>query len=197
MGQIGNLSDDGMGGILSGWYGRRSSRHTTDDFRSINVRHVARKSGMTPGVFLPVPWIQAGRQVGLAKVLIRESELVINGEIAQLRWIAWSLAGARFPMLTCPLCFRRCYVLYWHGDRCKRSRLGCVVCLDLAWPVERESRRRRAVRRAWRTLKQWRQTSRHRRRITDSQLDAAGAAILEEEERPSRTLARMQFLSSG
>lgn len=172
--------------IGSGWYGRRSDRLTTADLKGISIRHVARATGMEPGRYA-VPWLLEGRKAGLAAVSIATGSLTVNGEEARLQWL--SLSATRLPVLLCPYCFRRRIILYWNPAG-RRSKLACSTCLNLAWPVEREAPRRRAVRRAWRVFARL-----GRRRVTDAQLDAAGEVIAEDEERPSVWLARMQSIA--
>lgn len=174
--------------IGSGWYGRRSDRLTTADLKSINIRDIARTSGMEPGRYA-VPWLLEGHKAGLAAVRVGTGSLTINGEEAGLRWL--SLSATRLPLMLCPYCFRRRIILYWNAAG-RRSKLACSTCLNLAWPVEREAPRRRAVRRAWRVLNR---LGKRKRPVAEAEVDKAGAVIAEDEARPTVELARMERIA--
>ena len=62
--------------------------------------------------------------------------------VVGLTWTPCSLGGSR-AWFRCPACQRRCCISY------RLRGYACNGCLRLAWPVEREGRQARAVRRSW------------------------------------------------
>lgn len=139
-----------MGGINSGWFGRRTSRPTTDDYLGLDVRRLARESLLTPGCWFTWTWTQRGNTVASIGVQVFADRVVIadgHGRYSvRLEWTPCGFGGRRV-WFRCPRCGRRCCLLY-HA-----SGFPCQACLGLTWPVEREARGRRALRRAEKILR--------------------------------------------
>lgn len=112
-----------MGGYLSGWHGRRSSRPFFDEFLRITIADCKQ---YPPGlILLPV----AEQIVAVQKIL--------------------APAGFLFdaPRLQCAKCRRACKVLYLHRAAC------CYRCAGARYRTQSESPSRRAYRTALKTLR--------------------------------------------
>lgn len=112
-----------MAGIGSGWFERRSTKMRTDDYPSIDVRHV----GCNP------------RLDGYV--------VLAGGSLAELEWRPCHFGGYR-PYFKCPRCQGRCCILYrCRVDGKSAGSYGCQKCLGMVHPVENEGKLERAVRR--------------------------------------------------
>ncbi len=100
-----------MGGFGSGIWPRYSARRTTDELPALDVRELKR--------------------TGLVH---REQECIEN--VARLVWTPCGLGGER-PWFVCPSeeCGRRAAILYLED-----GALLCRLCLDLAYPSQREGK---------------------------------------------------------
>jgi hypothetical protein len=109
-----------MGGIGSGRCRWETSRKTTKDLRSLDVRKVKREGHIAPG---------------------QATLLVTQGIELELTWQPRNFGGSQ-PWFVCPgeECGRRCAILYLKG-----LRLLCRLCLNLAYPTQRELPSIRAV----------------------------------------------------
>jgi hypothetical protein len=123
-----------IGGPGSGRY-RYSARKTTDDLPSLDVRELRREE----------------------KIVRGQEELIIHTQPPHTVGILWEpsgFAGAHGgflrPWFDCPGCGRLRAILYLEAssDPGTANRLLCRTCLDLAYRSWRESRIRRAKRRA-------------------------------------------------
>lgn len=118
-----------MGGLGSGRLAGWSDRRTTEDLPALDVRAAKRKGLIAP----------------------EQEELVVPGGTSSLalEWTpsGFGAGGSGFPRpwFVCPGdgCGRRAAILYLEG-----RRLLCRICLDLAYPSQREGRLGRARRHA-------------------------------------------------
>lgn len=141
-----------MGSILSGRYGKRAHRDTVDDFLRLDVREMARTGALTPGRMFALEWQSNGRQKariahisGIAeRDRISFHDAGLNYTL-RLEWMRCTLGGRR-PFFRCPKCRERFCILYRAGG------YSCRKCLGLGYPVQRESRRDRTLRRARRVM---------------------------------------------
>ena len=131
-----------MGSFLSGRYGKRTSRGTTDDYYVLDVRFLSRESLLVPGTFFTLTWTQRREPAVTENFAVGASGLTIGRATVGLEWWRCPLGGHR-PWLLCPSCGGRACLLYRApgGYACRR-------CLKLAWPVERENREDRRHRKA-------------------------------------------------
>lgn len=138
-----------MGSILSGRYGRRTNRRTTDDYLSFDVRYLARKALLKPGSVFTLTWTKRGKTVDSLAATAEAGRLIVansyGGYPVRLEWTRCRLGGRR-AWFRCPQCGRRCCLLY------RAWGYACRECLRLAYPVEREGRLARAERRAWKII---------------------------------------------
>ncbi len=121
-----------MGGLGSGrWPGYMSltpSKESTEDYFALDIRAVKRHGLISqgaeeiPGVAL-IEWTSSGFGAG-------------EGHFLR-------------PWFLCPRdgCARRVAILYGRTDTESHPMWACRKCLDLCYPVEREDRARRALRR--------------------------------------------------
>jgi hypothetical protein len=145
-----------MGGIGSGRRGRCGARHTTEDYRSIDVRRWKQDGLLTPYQFFGWQWSRRGDVVASIGVCTEPNRVILtyrhrNGRghwkdenyPVYLDWTACSLGGQR-PWFLCPArgCGRRVAILY--GGRI----FACRHCYRLAYPSQRETYDDRAIRRA-------------------------------------------------
>lgn len=112
-----------MAGVGSGWFERRSSRMRTDDYPSIDVRHLRCNSRL-------------------------DKYVVLTGStLAVLEWRPCHFGGYR-PYFQCPRCQGRCCILYrFRGEGKGYGSYGCQKCLGMVHPVENEGGLERMVRR--------------------------------------------------
>lgn len=113
-----------MAGVGSGWFERRSSRMRTDEYPSIDVRHMALNTCLNSYVMLP------------------------GGAKTELEWRPCHFGGYR-PYFQCPRCAGRCCILYKYRLEGKGvDNYGCQKCLCMVHPVENEGKLERAMRRS-------------------------------------------------
>ena len=112
-----------MGGYLSGWHGRRSSRPFFDELLRITIVDCKQ---YPPGLIL-LPW--QGGYVTVRKIIVPSGFLAV---------------AAR---LQCASCGRACKVLYLHRAAC------CYRCAGARYRTQSESPSRRAYRTALKTLR--------------------------------------------
>src|SRR3990172_2521577 len=131
-----------MGSVLSGRYGRRSSRATVHDCLALDVRFLGRKSLLAAGSCFLLSWTQQGQTVDSLSATVEEKRLIIAGaygcDAVSLDSTAAGFGGRR-AWFRCPRCGRRCAPPYRAGG------FACRVCLHLAYPVQREGRYDRTV----------------------------------------------------
>ncbi len=115
-----------MGGFGSGRWRGYSDRKTTDDFLTLDVRDLKREGLISKG---------------------QEVFVVTHGVELRVMWAPSGFCRDGFlrPWFACPgeECGRRAAILYLEGQR-----LLCRLCLDLAYPSQREKPVSRARRRA-------------------------------------------------
>ena len=136
-----------MGNFLSGRYGKRTNRPTTDDYYVLDVRFLSKEKLLAPGTFFSLVWTRRGEPAVTEYFAIGASGLTIGRCFVGLERFPCALGGHR-PWLLCPSCKGRACVLY-------RAPGGyaCRGCLGLSWPVENESRADRAERAAMKIMK--------------------------------------------
>lgn len=143
-----------MGGIGSG---RRSRQQTVDEFQSIDVRRWYRDGLLLAPQAFAWRWYSSdeskvssmGVRVMPSAVVLRYSYGTEHGEprlldyAISIEWLTCTYGGSR-PWFLCPLsgCGRRVAILYG-GEL-----FACRHCLGLAYGSQRESKAKRALRRA-------------------------------------------------
>lgn len=145
-----------MGGPGSGSQGHFDAKATTDDFRALDVRRLAREGLLRPGRGGFWNWIQHGETV--ASIFIRAEPGCVTLEYRHRsnseEWVhekypvliertRCNLGGSR-PWFRCPVagCGRRVAILYG-GDI-----FACRHCRQLAYASSREDAGDRAIRKA-------------------------------------------------
>lgn len=144
-----------MGGRSSGHWGERSSRSTTDDYRSIDIRKWARSGLLARGFCGHWTWTSGGEEIASVGVLKEEHCFLLSyrqksggGKWKQeayrvpITWTECHLGGSR-PWFCCPAagCGRRVAILYGGAI------FACRRCYRLAYPSSRENECYRAARR--------------------------------------------------
>lgn len=144
-----------MGGMGSGDYQIRC-KGTTTHWRQLDIRQLARQGLLHPGARMTWPWNQGGRSDSSVGFCATDTTLVVdyrrpaNGHTWQTRRetiditrTACHLGGSR-PWLHCPVCWRRCAILYLteHG-------LLCRTCGELNYPSTRQNTANRAMSRVY------------------------------------------------
>jgi hypothetical protein len=145
-----------MGGVGSGRRWHSGSKNTTEDCRSIDVRHWARKGLLTPGQAFSYKWSRNGEIVASIGVYSESDRVTLSyrhrsgggdwmdeSYPVQLDWTSCTLGGQR-PWFLCPAngCGGRVAILYCRGI------FACRHCYQLAYPSQREVAYDRAARRA-------------------------------------------------
>ena len=145
-----------MGGMGSGRHWYWGAKHTTDDYRSIDVRCWKRDGLLTPHQSFSWQWSRHGEEIASIRVRTELDRVIltyrhrIGGEDwkdetypVYLDWTACNLGGER-PWFLCPTpgCGRRVAILYGGGS------FACRHCFPLAYPSQRETGDERAVRKA-------------------------------------------------
>ncbi len=145
-----------LGGIGSGRHCGSGARATTDSYRRLDVRRLARDGLLRRGRAGRVSWTVGGNPAGsLALHALQEgvvldySHLAYDGEwkpkqyLVRIEHTACALGGSR-PWFLCPArgCGRRVAILYGGAI------FACRHCHRLAYPSTRESAGDRATRRA-------------------------------------------------
>ena len=145
-----------MGGVGSGRRWHPGSKNTTEDCRSIDVRHLARKGLLTPGRAFSCQWSRNGEVIASIWVHTESDRVILNyrhrsggGDWKDeslpvcLEWTPCTLGGQR-PWFLCPArgCGRRVAILYGGGI------FACRHCYKLAYPSQRDAGYDRAARRA-------------------------------------------------
>ena len=179
-----------MGGIGSGWYGRRTSRLTVDDLRSVDIRRLSQESPLTLGRRYTLEWTRSGCAFASIALTVEAGRVIINdGDVHYPVHLGRTACGAGERMwFLCPRCRRRCCLLYQCGG------YACRLCLHLAYPIEREGCHDRAERRARKILNRvrfdphrpdgkvaWRRWKTHRR--LSALANEAAMVILERDDR--------------
>ncbi|PLS86813.1 MAG: hypothetical protein CYG60_05270 [Actinobacteria bacterium] len=106
-----------------------SSKQTTEDYFALDIRAVKRHGLISQG-----------------------AEEILG--VARIEWVSSGFgAGEGFclrPWFLCPRegCARRVAILYGRTDTESHPEWACRTCLDLCYPVEREDRVERALRRS-------------------------------------------------
>lgn len=141
-----------MGGIGSGWFGKRSTRATTEDYLAVDVRRLLRESLLTPGRCLDLTWTtDRGATVASVRGHVKADRVILGSSDVRLDWTRCGLGGRRAWFL-CPRCFRRCCLLYHARGFTCLMWFACRVCHGLAYRVENLGREERAVHRAWKII---------------------------------------------
>ena len=144
-----------MGGYGSG---RRwgSSKSTTSEYRTIDVRRWQRDGCLTPGRSFPWSWSRDGNVVATINVRSEPGRVILsyrhrrNDEPWQSEeypvWLEWTPCnyGGRRAWFRCPGrgCGRRVAILYMGGV------FACRHCYNLAYESQREAPHYRALHRA-------------------------------------------------
>jgi hypothetical protein len=150
-----------MGGFGSGRWGWHWKKTDTDPLPRLDVRDLARRGKLTPGVWSSVHWTRGGKPAGSIAVVAEPNAVILDykskgpmetewksiHERISLTFTPCTYGGER-PWFVCPSCWSRRAVLYLVGD-CFR----CRSCHDLAYSSTRERPGDRAQRRA-NTLRQ-------------------------------------------
>jgi hypothetical protein len=145
-----------MGGIGSGRYWNGGGRATTESYRRLDVRRLARDGLLRPGRAGRVSWSVAGNPAGRIALYAIAEGVVLDyshqphdGDwepkqyLVRIEHTACALGGSR-PWFLCPArgCGRRVAILYGGAI------FACRHCHRLAYPSTRESVLDRATRRA-------------------------------------------------
>ena len=142
-----------MSGVASG---RCGVKDTTEDYRSIDVRHWKRDGLLVPGRAFSWQWSRRGEVIASIWARSEPDRVILaykhrhRGEgwkdesyPVYLEWTSCHLGGER-PWFRCPArgCGRRVAILYGAG------LFACRDCYQLAYPCQREPSGERAARRA-------------------------------------------------
>ena len=146
-----------MGGLGSGSYCRWSSRDTTRDYRSIDVRRWKRDGLLEPGRSFRWNWLRNDEVFASIQVQTESDRVILDYRHRNrdeeewksekypvyLEWTDCHLGGHR-PWFICPThgCGRRVALLYGGGI------FACRHCYQLAYESQRETDYDRAARRA-------------------------------------------------
>lgn len=145
-----------MGGIGSGRQWPYSSRQTTEDLLSIDIRQWHKKGMLIPGQSAGWQWTQGNRRIGSIVVHAETTLVVLEyrhtsqrrrseplSYTVQIEWADCRYGGQR-PWFRCPAvnCNKRVALLY--GGRI----FACRHCHGLIYPSQREHNEDRATRRA-------------------------------------------------
>jgi len=145
-----------MGSLGSGRYWGSRTKHTTEDYRSIDIRFLKRHGGLIPGRVSTVTWSNEINQTGAIQIAAETDQLVFKYKFCyagenwtdidlpvSLDWSDCSIGGKR-PWFICPIpsCGKRVAILY--ADRC----FVCRHCLQLAYESQYEDTELRAARKA-------------------------------------------------
>ena len=185
-----------MGNIFSGWYGKRGGKSTTDDILFIDIRHWRREGLLRPWAHFTLTWKVGGKAVDSISVAKEPSRAIVGTVKVMLSRTPCFLGGYRAWFL-CPLCRRRCCLLYLGNG------FACRQCLRLAYRVEHEAPKRRALRAAEKIVRKlhtdirrpegkpaWRRWTTHQR--LSAQAEKALPLIEEFEFAPYDAIARIQ-----
>jgi len=145
-----------MGGRGSGAYIRISTKRTTDDCLSLDIRWLKRNHFLTPGQKYPLQWSVRGRQIGGVTLQAHENHAVLlyryrrNGigdweDVQQQINITWTDCnyGGQRRWFICPVCSRRVAVVYGPG-----KYFACRQCYNLSYESQRENKVSRMYRKA-------------------------------------------------
>ena len=145
-----------MGGPGSGNRWRYGAKSTTDDYRILDVRRLARKGALRPGYWGGWEWMRDGETVASIQMRAEQDRVVLvyrhrsgDGEWKDEQYpvrivrTPCSLGGSR-PWFICPAvgCGRRVAILFGGGI------FACRHCYQLAYASAREHESDRATRRA-------------------------------------------------
>ena len=132
-----------MGGIGSGWHGKRGGRLTTDDYLFIDINHFKREGLLTNTSFFSWQWVHRCKVLDSINVTVKADSIIIDDQDILIEWWRCPLGGKR-PWFHCPSCKRRCCKLY----KANTSLFACKTCLNLVFMVWNERPKKRAIRRA-------------------------------------------------
>lgn len=135
-----------MGGLGSGNRCRFGAKSTTDDYRTVDVRHWAREGVLRPGFRARWQWTRRGEIEATAEVRAEAGRVTLVSRIwtdgewkaerhsVQIVRTPCHLGGAR-PWFICPAqgCGLRVAILYDAANWC------CRTCLNLAYASQCES----------------------------------------------------------
>lgn len=145
-----------MGGMGGGRHWHYGAKDTTDDYRTIDVRHWQRDGFLTPGRTFGWQWTRHGEVTASIQVRVETDRLWLiyrhrsgGGEWKDENYPVWfertacNLGGQRL-WFRCPArgCGRRVAILYGGGI------FACRHCYRLAYPSQRETSDGRALRHA-------------------------------------------------
>jgi hypothetical protein len=145
-----------MGGPGSGRRWRLGSNSTTDDYRAMDVRYLARNRMLEPGYWRDLYWKRNGKSVASVRLRAGPGRVVLiyRHRSAGENWTdeqcsiriertPCSIGGSR-PWFICPAagCGKRVAILYGGGV------FACRHCYRLAYASAREPAFERAARRA-------------------------------------------------
>lgn len=145
-----------MGGVGSGRYWGSGGRATTESYRRLDVRRLARDGALVPGASARIAWSIGGEPAGSLRTLATPEGVVLDyssreyggdwqarNYLVRIEHTGCGLGGSR-PWFLCPArgCTRRVAILYGGPV------FACRHCHRLAYPSTRESVGDRATRRA-------------------------------------------------
>ncbi len=145
-----------MGGSGSGNRWHYGAKSTTDDYRTLDVRYLARNGMLRPGYGGGLQWTRIGETVGSIRMRAEPGQVILmyrhrsGGDEwkdeeypVRIAWTPCNLGGSR-PWFMCPArgCSRRVAILYGGGI------FACRHCYQLAYASTREDAGDRATRRA-------------------------------------------------
>ena len=144
-----------MGGYGSGRSYHLSSKDTTSDYRSIDVRYFKKQGLLKPNQSYSLSWSRNGKPTGSIyvqahlygvslkyKARVNGDDWADRNDLILIDWTGTNFGGER-PWFICPAsgCGKRVAKLY--GGR---AMFACRHCLDLAYESQRESDLYRAIR---------------------------------------------------
>lgn len=123
---------DTMGSILSGRHGLRATRPTNEQIPSWRLTNMA------------LYGVSNGRQAITARLESPDLVVLSAGRLVQPVGLVYQPRhfGGAMRWALCPICNRRCGVIYLH-----RGRFGCRHCHGVVAATQRENRRSRLLRR--------------------------------------------------
>lgn len=145
-----------MGGYGSGRHWHFSAKNTTDDFRALDIRRLAREGLLTPGQFYGWQWSIDGEKV--ASIQVKVENWASLRLIYKTRGVGGDWRDMNYPVLLdhtpCHLGGQRAWFLCpAHGCGKRVAKLyggeifACRRCHDLTYASQREHPSDRAARR--------------------------------------------------
>lgn len=106
------------------------SRGRVEDALALDVRVIARAGALVPGAAGSLTWTAwTGDQWRASYTVERDALRITVGSVQAFVRVEWTPGrlGGRRPWLRCPVCHRRCVVVYLSGA------FACRVCCGLAY----------------------------------------------------------------